>query len=85
MSKEGNSRFEPGSTAIVGNGTIQVLQYALLGLGAWASVHVARRIAVRRHGESARARTVARPYVVMVLLFAAVNAVLFALPMVHRV
>lgn len=48
-------------------------------------LYVARRIAVRRHGDSARARTVARPYVAMVLLFAAVNAVLFALPMVHRV
>jgi len=56
-----------------------------VALGAWASVYVARKIAVRRHGGSARARTVARPYVTMVLLFAAVNAVLFALPMVHRV
>ena len=74
-----------GSNAIVGASTIQVLQYSLLALGTWASVYVARRIAVGRHGDTARARAVARPYVAMVLLFAAVNAVLFALPMVHRV
>jgi len=74
-----------GTNAIVGNGTIQVLQDALVALGAWASVYVARKIAVRRHGGSARAGTVTRPYVAMILLFAAVNAVLFALPMVHRV
>ncbi len=73
-----------GSTAIVGTGTIQVLQYGLLALGAAASVYTARRIATARHGEGPRARTVAAPYVVTVLLFAAVNAVLFALPMVHR-
>ena len=74
-----------GSNAIVGTGTIQVLQYALLVLGAWASVYVARRITAARHGDTARARKVAVPYVAMVAAFAAVNAVLFALPMVHRV
>ena len=74
-----------GSTAIVGTGTIQVLQYALLTLGAAASVYTARRIATARHGQTPRARAVARPFVVMVLRFAALNAVLFALPMVHRV
>jgi ferredoxin len=74
-----------GSNALVGAGTIQVLQYSLLVLGTWASVYVAQRIARGRHGDTARARTVARPYVAMVLLFAAVNAVLFALPMTHRV
>jgi ferredoxin len=73
-----------GSTAIVGTSTIQVLQYGLLALGAAASVYTARRISTARHGAGPRARTVAAPYVVTVLLFAAVNAVLFALPMVHR-
>jgi ferredoxin len=73
-----------GSTAIVGTGTIQVLQYTLLIFGMAASVYTARRIATSRHGEGLRARTVATPYVVMVLAFAALNAVLFALPMVHR-
>ncbi|HEX6247196.1 MAG TPA: hypothetical protein VFZ64_04945, partial [Nocardioidaceae bacterium] len=73
-----------GSAAIVGTGTIQVLQYTLLGLGAWLSVYTARRIAVSRHGSSSRARRVARPFVATVLLFTVVNAVLFALPMAHR-
>jgi len=76
-----------GTNAIVGNGTIQVLQDALVALGLGVGVRRPqdRGTAPRRHGGSARARTVARPYVTMVLLFAAVNAVLLALPMVHRV
>lgn len=73
-----------GSAAIVGTGTIQVLQYALLALGAGLSVYTARRISLARHGDGPRARAVAAPMVGTVLLFAAVNAVLFALPMAHR-
>lgn len=73
-----------GSAAVVGTGTIQVLQYALLAAGAALSVYTARRIAVGRHGETRRARDVATPVVSIVLLFAVVNAVLFALPMAHR-
>ena len=73
-----------GSTAIVGSGTIAVLQYALLGAGAALSVFTARRIAAARHDSGQVARSVATPYVVLVLGFAVVNAVLFALPMAHR-
>jgi polyferredoxin len=73
-----------GSAAIVGNGTIQVLQYTLLALGAALSVYTARRIAVARHGETDRARTVMMPMIATVLLFAVINAVLFMLPMAHR-
>ncbi len=73
-----------GSPAVVGTGTIQLLQYALLAAGAALSVYTARRIAVARHGETRRARDVATPVVSIVLLFAVVNAVLFALPMAHR-
>ncbi|WP_121255141.1 4Fe-4S binding protein [Nocardioides ferulae] len=73
-----------GSTAIVGTGTIQVLQYSVLALGAGLSVWTARKIAANQHGTSATARSVARPVVAVILLFAVVNAVLFALPMAHR-
>lgn len=74
-----------GSGAVAGPGTIQLLQYVVLALGAALSVHTARRIGEARHGRTARARTVVRPVVAVVLLFAVVNAVLFALPMAHRI
>lgn len=73
-----------GSSAIAGAGTIQVLQYSLLAAGVALSVFTARRIAVNRHGDTPRARRVAAPMVATVVLFGAVNAVLFALPMAHR-
>ena len=73
-----------GSSAIAGTGTIQVLQYSLLAAGVALSVFTARRIAVNRHGDTPRARRVAAPMVATVVLFGVVNAVLFALPMAHR-
>ena len=75
----------PGAGAVAGPGTIQLLQYVVLGLGAALSIHTARRIGEARHGRTARARTVVRPVVAVVLLFTVVNAVLFALPMAHRI
>jgi hypothetical protein len=56
----------------------------VLLLGAALSVYTARRIATARHGSTATARRVASPVVATVLLFTVVNAVLFALPMAHR-
>ena len=73
-----------GSPVVVGTGTIQLLQYVLLAAGAALSVYTARRIAIGRHGATRRARDVATPVISIVLLFAVVNAVLFALPMAHR-
>jgi polyferredoxin len=73
-----------GSTAVAGSTTISVLQYALLASGVALSVITARRIALNRHGDTAVARRTAAPVVAVVLLFGVVNAVLFALPMVHR-
>lgn len=73
-----------GSAAVVGNGTIAVLQYSLLATGVALSVFTARRISAHRHGDGPVARRVAAPTVVVVLLFGLVNAVLFALPMAHR-
>jgi ferredoxin len=73
-----------GSAAIAGNGTIAVLQYSLLAAGLALSVLTAHRISVSRHGDGLLARSVAAPTIVLVLGFAALNAVLFALPMAHR-
>jgi polyferredoxin len=73
-----------GSAAVVGPTTISVLQYSLLAAGLALSVFTARRIAVNRHGDTDRARTVAAPVVVVVALFGILNAALFMLPMAHR-
>ncbi|WP_183408175.1 4Fe-4S binding protein [Nocardioides pocheonensis] len=73
-----------GSTAVVGQATISVLQYALLAAGLGLSVLTGHRISVNRHGAGSIARSVAAPTLVLVLAFGALNAVLFALPMAHR-
>jgi hypothetical protein len=73
-----------GSTALAGPTTIAVLQYSLLAAGVALSVLTARRIATSHHGTGPRARTVAAPVVAVVLLFGVLNAILFALPMAHR-
>lgn len=73
-----------GSTAVVGSTTIAVLQYALLASGVALSLFTARRIAVGRHGDTERARKVAWPFLLVVVGFGVLNAVLFAMPMAHR-
>jgi len=73
-----------GSPAIVGDTTITVLQYALLAAGTGLSIFTARRISTNRHGDTAVAHSVAMPFVVVVVAFSLLNAVLFALPMAHR-
>jgi hypothetical protein len=69
------------SAALASAGTIQVLQYALLALGFGASLYTAWRIADRK-----RERRVLQlaPYALLLTVFMAVNVVLFALPMAHR-
>lgn len=74
-----------GSTAVAGSTTISLLQYALLGSGIALSLFTARKIAVGRHGDTERARRVAWPFLALVVGFGLLNAVLFALPMAHRV
>lgn len=69
---------------LVGTGTIQILQYALLAAGTAGSVYTARRITRARHHLARRQRAVLRPYAALILLLGGLNAVLFALPMAHR-
>ena len=73
------------SAAVVGMGTIQVLQFAVLALGFLGSLYTLRRIAYRRYSTTARRRKVLLPYVVLVGGLGLLNAALFLLPMAHRV
>jgi len=73
-----------GSAALVGNGKIQVLQFAVLALGLVGSLYTARRIAHRRYATPARRRTTLIPFVVLISVLAALNVAMFLLPMAHR-
>ncbi|PVU84269.1 ferredoxin [Cellulomonas sp. WB94] len=73
-----------GDPALVGTGTIQVLQFALLALGLAGSFYTARRIAHRRYRTAARRRRTLLPFVVIIALLGAVNVGMFLLPMAHR-
>jgi polyferredoxin len=72
------------STALVGTGTIQVLQFLLLVVGVAASLYTARRIAHGRYRTAGRRRTTLTPYVAVIVALTAVNTYLFTLPMAHR-
>ncbi|WP_245701252.1 hypothetical protein [Sanguibacter gelidistatuariae] len=70
--------------ALLSTGTIQVLQFALLGLGVAGSSYTARRIAHRRYRTSARRRATLIPYAAIIALLGAMNVWMFLLPMAHR-
>ena len=73
-----------GSAAIVGNETIQIMQFVILGLGLWGSLYTARRIAFRRYSNLNVRRATLTPYVILIGSLTAVNVGLFLLPMAHR-
>jgi polyferredoxin len=73
-----------GSAAIVGNETIQIMQFVILGLGLWGSLYTARRIAFRRYSNLDVRRATLTPYVILIGSLTAVNVGLFLLPMAHR-
>jgi ferredoxin len=73
-----------GSPALVGNGTIQILQYLLLALGLAGSLYTARQIAHRRYRTPARRRSTLIPFAVLIIVLGALNAVMFLSPMAHR-
>ena len=72
------------SPALVGNGTIQILQYLLLALGLAGSLYTARQIAHRRYRTPARRRSTLIPFSVLIIVLGALNAVMFLSPMAHR-
>jgi ferredoxin len=73
-----------GSAAVAGTATIQVLQYLILALGLAGSLYTAWRIADRKKVTGNRPRAQFAPYAVLIAVFFAINVVLFALPMAHR-
>ncbi|HEY5180493.1 MAG TPA: 4Fe-4S binding protein [Dermatophilaceae bacterium] len=73
-----------GSTALVGTGKIQVLQFALLALGLAGSLYTARRIAHRRYLTPGRRRSTLVPFTALIGVLAALNVVMFLFPMAHR-
>lgn len=72
------------SPALAGTPTIQVLQYALLALGFAGSLYTAWRIADRKQVTGVRPWAQLAPYALLITGFLAINGVLFALPMAHR-
>ncbi len=74
-----------GSNAILGDGTIKMMQYALIALGTAGSIYTAYKIAARNEVDLRRAWSRMVPYAVALLFFAALNIWLFTLPMSHRV
>jgi hypothetical protein len=72
------------SAALVGTGTIQLLQFLVLGLGIAGSLYTLRRIGHRRYQTPERRRQVLAPYTVVIVALAALNVVLFLMPMAHR-
>jgi hypothetical protein len=73
-----------GSAALVGNGTIQILQFALLAAGLAGSLYTARRIAHRRYLTPARRRSTLIPVTILIAVLAALNVAMFLFPMAHR-
>jgi ferredoxin len=73
-----------GSSALVGNGKIQVLQFTLLALGLLGSFYTLRRIAYRRYLTPARRRTTLIPFTVLIGVLGALNVVMFMYPMAKR-
>jgi len=73
-----------GSTALVGNGTIRVLQFAVLILGLWGSFYTVGRITNRRYGQATSQRATKVPYIILVGALGALNFALFLFPMAHR-
>lgn len=73
-----------GSAAVASPETIQLLQFTTLGLGIAGSLFTAFRIARGQSGKTTALRALL-PHLMVLVLFGAINAYLFTLPMSHRV
>lgn len=73
-----------GSTALIGNGTIRLLQFAVLTLGLWGSFYTVRRITYRRYSDTTTRSTTLVPYSILIGVLGALNVTLFLFPMAHR-
>jgi len=73
-----------GSSAIVGNGTIRILQFAVLALGLWGSFYTVRRITYRRYSDPEIRTATLFPYSILIAALGALNVAMFLFPMAHR-
>ena len=73
-----------GSTALLGTGVIQTIQFGLLGLGIAASLYAVYRIAHRRYQSPRNLGWTLVPFTAMVAVLGLANIGLFMLPMAHR-
>jgi len=71
------------SPAIVGNATIQILQFVLIALGVGGSLYAAYRIAHSNYGGGKTWATLI-PYTILIVVLGGVNIWLFILPMAMR-
>ena len=71
------------STALVSVGTIQMLQYALLVIGALGSIYTAYRIAKSQYS-SEKVIGSALPFTILIIVLTVANIYFFMLPMMHR-
>jgi polyferredoxin len=77
-------QHKSGPTALVGNGTIQILQFALLALGLVGSAYTLRRITYRRYSTPAVRNSTLLPFSILVGLLGVLNVAMFLFPMAHR-
>ena len=75
--------YEGGSAALFSGGTIQLLQFSLIGLGLMASLFTAYKINKNNLGSDKSFASFA-PYAVLLIILAAINVYLFTLPMSMR-
>ncbi|MBF7083947.1 4Fe-4S binding protein [Desulfallas sp. Bu1-1] len=76
--------YEGGSAALVSDGTIQILQFALIGLGLIASIFTAYKISKNNFGKNNKNFASLAPYAVLLVILAVFNIYLFTLPMSMR-
>lgn len=74
-----------GSNALLGDGAIKVMQFALITLGTLGSIYTVYKIASRNESNPGRVRSRMIPYAIALALFGILNIWLFTLPMAHRV
>jgi polyferredoxin len=70
--------------ALVGPGTIRVLQFALLAVGILMSAYAVGRITDRRYRTDTRRHATVMPYLGLIILLGTLNVYLFTMPMTHR-
>jgi len=75
---------QPGSPALLGSGTIQLLQFSVIAAGIAASLYTAHRISVWRYHVALPRQATLRPYAAVVVILGALNVYLFTLPMAMR-